>query len=1110
MDKNSIKKYAVWARRELIERVTQKALKYGVTAGDNGDPKTDSVGGHLLSDTEKKQRAALISKIKEQGFEQVMEEAAYTWFNRFTALRFMEVNGYLPSRVRVFTDADNNFNPQILAEAIDLELDGLDMGKVYALKDANKKDELFKYLLIVQCNALSKILPGMFQHIEDYTELLLPDYLLREGSVIHHMIELIPEEDWTDQVQIIGWLYQYYNSEPKAKVFEKPKGEKNTKNEIAVATQLFTPDWIVRYMVENSLGRLWLEGHPNSSLKSEWKYYLDEAEQEEGIQKQLDEIRKEYADLTPEEILCIDPCMGSGHILCYLFDVLVRIYEDYGYTAREAVPQIIEKNLWGLDIDERAAQIAYFSVMMKAVQYDKRFLRREDIPQPHVYSPKGYADGEEFGSLLIVDELEPVPERPGEITLFAENYEKQLNRWNFRRTLAQKYHVVVTNPPYMGASNMNAVLSDFIKKNFADYKSDYFSAFFVRCSQMALPKGKLGFFSPYVWMFIQSYKKLRHLLCQQKTIETLIQFEYSAFEEATVPVCTFVFSNYHINKKGCYFRLTDFRGGMEVQRQKTLEAIANHDCGYYYEQSTDSFSKIPGSPVAYWLADSIINMYEDSITMKTVAHPKVGMQTSNNNKYLRLWHEIDYSEFMGSSFGLIWIKYLKGGNYRKWYGNLEYLLHYNGNPDYILQQKNARVLGLEFLKKKKCTWTDLTSGNNSFRLAPDDTFYDISGHCFFPQESDQYWLLAYANTKIFGELKQVFNSTFHCQVGDVEKIAVPILKEEEKKVVTEFSKCCVEISKRDWDSFETSWDFTRHPLVRPMPTVAEAYAAWEAECEERFKTLKNNEEELNRIFINIYGIQNELTPEVKDKDVTVRKANLGRDIRSLISYAVGCMFGRYSLDTEGLAYAGGAWDASKYKTFIPDADAILPISDDEYFSDDIVGRFVEFVRVVYGDDSLEENLKFIADALGGKGSSRAAIRNYFINNFYADHCKIYQKRPIYWLFDSGKKNGFKCLVYIHRYQPDTIARIRTDYVHEQQSRYRTVIAGLEQRINSASTSERVKLSKELSRLKGQETELRKYEEKIHHLADQMIHIDLDDGVKHNYEIFKDVLAKINK
>lgn len=1137
MDKNAIKKYAVWARNELIERVSQKADQYEISA--DADPNADSAHGVLLTADEKKQRAALIKQVKEKGQDQVMEEVAYTWFNRFSALRFMEVNNYLPSRIRVFTDENGKFKPEILAEAIHLDLDGLDMEKVYALKDANDDDALFKYLVITQCNALSGVLPGVFQKIADYTELLFPDNLLREDSVIEQMVTQIPENDWKDQVQIIGWLYQYYNTEPKDKVFaDLKKNKKITKEKIPAATQLFTPDWIVRYMVENSLGRLWIEGHPNNDLKSNWKYYLDDAEQDPDVQKQLDNIHKEYSTLKPEDIRAIDPCMGSGHIICYMFDVLMQIYEAYGYTTRDAVSSIVQNNLYGLDIDERASQLAYFAVMMKACQYDRRFLSRGI--QPHVYAImesnhfdpnmidfftdgrkelksaidsliSDLHDAKEYGSILDVkpvdfpalyarfDEI-----RNGNPNLYTHQILGELLPFvQVAEAMAQKYHVVVTNPPYMGSSGMSGKLSEFIKKNYPDSKSDLFAVFMECWNRHIVPTGFNCMVTMQSWMFLSSFEKMRENILENYTINNLMHMENMVLGIAFGTAVTNIRNRRLENYRGTYhqIKLEDIVDGIPTE----FPAMKNR----FAQTSQSNFSKIPGSPVAYWMSETVIRMYSNGQTMEKIAHPKVGMQTSNNDKYLRMWFEVNYEEFKGNSWGLKWIKYLKGGAFRKWYGNLEYLLRYNKNPDYILQQKNARVLGIEFLKKPKITWTDLTSGKNSFRYAPIDTFYDISGHCFFPSEKDQFWLLGYSNTNVFSDLLKIFNSTFHCQVGDVAKVAVPILTEEKKNEITNLVQSNVSFSKIDWDSFENSWDFQKHPLIRKTATIAEAFTQWETECNDRFNRLKTNEEVLNQIFIEIYGLQEELTPEEEDKDVTVRRADLGRDIRSFISYAVGCMMGRYSLDVDGLAYAGGDWDSSKYKTFIPDKDAIIPITDDEYFTDDIVGRFVEFVRAVYGADTLEENLKFIADALDEKGStSREVIRNYFLNSFYKDHLKTYQKRPIYWLFDSGKKNGFKCLIYMHRYQPDTIARIRTDYVHEQQARYRTAISGLERHINGAPTSDRVRLNKQLTKLKDQAEETRLYEEKIHHLADQMISIDLDDGVKHNYAIFQDVLAKI--
>ncbi|MEH2932221.1 BREX-1 system adenine-specific DNA-methyltransferase PglX [Candidatus Ventrimonas sp. KK005] len=1174
MDKNAIKKFAVWARTELIARVSLKGVEYGITEDNIVDAAADSINGKVLTNIEKKQRMACIAEINDKGYKQVMEEVAYTWFNRFSALRFMEVNGYLPSHVRVFTDEENNFKPQIITEAIHLDLDGLDMEKVYELKEAEKTEELYKYLLIVQCNALNKILPGMFQKISDYTELLLPDNLLRDGSVIQQMIELIPEEDWKDAVQIIGWLYQYYNSEKKDDVFAAlKKNVKITKENIPAATQLFTPDWIVRYMVENSLGRLWLEGHPDAKEQllpteeeqsayvagnrnpedTKWHYYLEEAEQETEVQEQLAEIRKEYAVLTPEQLKVIDPCSGSGHILAYMFDALMKIYESYGYTIREAVASIVENNIYGLDIDDRAAQLASFAVMMKARQYDRRFFSRGI--QPHVYAIvesnhvdkfaveyfcNGDAklkeamdtiiselyDAKEYGSILTITQQDwaALYDRFAEITEdinMSRNVAlvELLPLVQVAETLSQKYDVVVTNPPYMGASNMNPKLNEFIKRNYADYKSDFFSAFVIHCSEMTKKSGYCGFFTPYVWMFIQSYEKMRNYLYTQATIETVIQFEYSAFEEATVPVCTFAFQNRHVNKKGYYLRLVDFRGGMEVQRQKTLEAIDNHNCGFYYEQSTDNFSKIPGSPMAYWLENTIYDFYRREGVLASHISSQVGTTLGDNAQFMRLWYEVS------NRYNSKWFFAHKGGGFRKWYGNVMHIINWENDGKAVKDNGRATVRGERTAFNRGISWTQLTAGKPSFRLKEQGSFIESASCMCYIEKKHEKFLLAYLNSCVAGMILDAMNPTMHFQPGDIGRLPWKWQTDNEKEI-DRYVDQNVDISHKDWDAYETSWDFQRHPLLQyaaftpqmvakeeangylTMNGIADAYRHWEQACDDRFNQLKANEEELNRIFIDIYGLQDELTPDVEDKDVTVRKAELARDIRSFISYAVGCMLGRYSLDADGIAYAGGEWDASKYASFPADKDNIIPICDDEYFQDDIVGLFVEFVKTVYGAEILDENLKFIADALGGKGQPKDVIRNYFLNDFYADHCKIYQKRPIYWLFDSGKKNGFKALIYMHRYQPDTIARIRTDYVHEQQARYRTAIADLEQRIANASTGERVKLNKKLTALQAQDTEIRTYEEKIHHLADQMISIDLDDGVKKNYAIFQDVLAKI--
>ena len=1153
MDKNAIKKFAVWARTELIARVSLKGVEYGITEGNIEDANVDSVGGKVLTADEKKQRQALIAEINDKGYKQVMEEVAYTWFNRFSALRFMEVNGYIPSHVRVFTDEENNFKPQIITEAIHLDLDGLDMEKVYELKDAEKTEELYKYLLIVQCNALNKILPGMFQRLSDYTELLLPDNLLREGSVIQQMIELIPEDDWKNAVQIIGWLYQYYNSEKKDDVFAAlKKNVKITKENIPAATQLFTPDWIVRYMVENSLGRLWLEGHldvkdqllPTEEEQSayaagnrdpedtKWHYYLEEAEQEPEVQTQLAEIRKEYAALTPDQLKVIDPCSGSGHILAYMFDVLMKIYESYGYTTREAVASIVENNLYGLDIDDRAAQLAYFAVMMKARQYDRRFFSRGI--QPHVYAIvesnhvdkfavdyfcngdmkltavmdtiiKELHDAKEYGSILTVtpQDWSALYDRFAEITedinMSRDTALRELLPLvQVAEALAQKYETVVTNPPYMGSSGMSIKLSDYVKRDYPDSKSDLFAVFIERCGQMTKKNGCQAMITQHAWMFLASYENIRKKI-SKKAIINMAHLGARAFEEIggeIVQTTSFVIGNTFLsNYLGTYCRLVDptTQTGKEELFIKGKERYISNQL---------RFQKIPGEPIAYWISEQFANCYDNELLGK-VAFSDGQILTGNNDKYLKLLWEVNAHDIESRK----WALHAKGGEFRRWYGNIDTVVKFDPiTIQHYKRDKIARFPKDEILFRRGITWT-LVSMNPLFgvrELGRNLTFNKAAATILFNDETIIDYVLGFLNSKVSQALLRIINPTMNNNIKDI--LNMPFIKDmnfyPQVKSLVQYN---ISISKQDWDSFETSWDFQHHPLLRKVPTIAEAFDQWQAECDDRFNQLKVNEEELNRIFIDIYGLQDELTPEVEDKDITVREADLGRDIRSFISYAVGCMFGRYSLDVDGLVYAGGEWDNSKYSSFAADKDNIIPICDDEYFEDDIVGLFVEFVKTVYGADTLDENLKFIADALGGKGQPKDVIRNYFLNDFYKDHCKIYQKRPIYWLFDSGKKNGFKALIYMHRYQPDTIARIRTDYVHEQQARYRTAIADLEQRMVNASTGERVKLNKKLNTLQAQDTEIRIYEEKIHHLADQMISIDLDDGVKKNYAIFDTVL-----
>ncbi|GHN53712.1 BREX-1 system adenine-specific DNA-methyltransferase PglX [Lactobacillus delbrueckii] len=1154
MEKNAIKKFAVWARTEMLTRVAQRAARYGIEKDNVVDRDADSINGILLSETEKAQRRALIRQIEEKGYDQVIEEVAYTWFNRFIALRFMEVNGYLPSHIRVFTNENNEFKPELLSEAINLDFPGLDMQKVYQLQDENKIDELYRYLLIVQCNDLNSVLPKMFQHLNDYTELLLPDNLLRNGSVLEQMIALIPEEDWKDQVQIIGWLYQYYNSGLKDEVFANLKKKvKISKDSIPAATQLFTPDWIVRYMVDNSLGRLWYEGHPSEVFKEKLEYYIDDAEQEASVQAQVDAIKQKYGQLKPEEIKCIDPCCGSGHILTYFFDVLMNIYQEYGYTTREAAISIIENNIWGLDIDARASQLAYFSLMMKARAYDRRFFNRHI--QPHVYeilesnnldrslleeiyeqnediepaireTLDRLYDAKEYGSILRTksQDWDAIYKKLSEPdSIYGEFAKKELIPvLKVGQALSQQYDVVVTNPPYMSSSGMDKKLSCYVKKNFPNSKANMFAVFIEVCGNLTKKDGLYGMITQQSWMFLSSFEKLRKELQKRATIN-MVHLGAKAFNEIggeVVQTTTFVKAKHQITKFiSTYIRVVDFNKESN-QQSAVSKAIADRDCGYCFERNSDDFEKVPGTPIAYWMNSKVLNLYKCK-KINDYAKACKGLDTGNNDLFLRLWPEVsnktmfvpDGTPFIKEKANLKkWFPYNKGGSFRKWYGNNAYVINFSNNGRDVIAYPKSNLRNMEQYFQNGVTWSTVNSGLPSFRYFTYGFIFDNGGSCLF---SDQYllYLQGFLNSSVAQTLLSV-QPTLNTQPGMIGSLPALI---RDTETVVNLVKENIEITKKDWDLFEISWDFLGHPLIfhdERHNLIESIFNEWRQESIDRFNKLKNNEELLNKIFVQKCNLQNIVNIEVDDRYVSVRLADLNRDIRSLISYAVGCMFGRYSLDKEGLIYAGGEWDASQYKTYPADEDNILPITDDEYFEDDIVDRFVKFVETVYGKDALEENLKFIADALEVKGTTpREVIRNYFLNDFFKDHCQTYSvtgsgKRPIYWLFDSGKKNGFKCLIYMHRYTPDTLARIRTDYVHPQQARYQTAIDDIERQLVSATGSEKVRLNKQLKKLKGQAEETRVFEEKLHHLADQMIDIDLDDGVKHNYALFKDVLAKI--
>ena len=1167
MNKTAIKNYAIWARVQLIESAKQRAYEYEITENGENNPNLETIGGRLLSKVEKEQRQQLIAQIRQKGYTQVIEEAAYTWFNRFIALRFMEVNGYLPSKVRVFTDENNAFKPEILKEAMSIDLEGLDRSLVLELLDRQDNEMLFKYLLIMQCNTMSAGLPYMFEKIANWTELLFPANLLRADSVIGRLISDIDVADWNDEVEIIGWFYQYYISEKHDAVVDPLHGKVVAKEDIPAATQLFTTDWVVRYILDNSLGRFWIERHPESKLAEKLTYF---------VMPRDGKIPTVNESISPEELKVLDPCVGSGHFLSYAFDILLEIYREYGWSDRDAAKSIIENNLYGLDIDDRATQLACFAVMMKARKYNRRIISadtklhilamqdstfmtdelikyvagrdasiRNDLDELRIV----FNNAKEYGSIINVppinytvlyermQEIESTPiENLVEIQYQRGAVEELLPLIWQAEILAGEYDVVATNPPYM--NRYSARLKDFIGEHYDEYKGDLFSVFVYRNFGFCKENGYSGFMTPMVWMFIRTYEELRRFIINEKSFTTLIQFEYSAFEEATVPICSFVVKNGHETTNGLFFKLSDFRGGMDIQRAKIEEAIKDRNCGYYYETDEVNFTKIPGAPIAYWVSDALLRDFSIGKPIGDLYKTITGSSTGDNGQFLRLWFEVSTSnsglnvksDYKG--FGYKWIKCNKGGSFRRWYGNEEYLINWDNDgkelKEFCVYKNHGKhwsrfLKSLDMFYKPGITWSKITSGQFSARYMQEGFIMESAACAIMPQQKDMWFLLALMNTTIASAVLTAKNPTINMQTGDI--VAIPIIQDIERRPVIEnLTESCVSISRNDWDSFETSWAFQCHPLIAMRSEIAHGQFAatrmcdanriercfeeWKTQCEMRFAKLKANEEELNRIFIDIYGLQDELSPKVDDKDVTVRKADLGRDIRSLISYAVGCMMGRYSLDKPGLAFAGDAWDASQYTSYLPDHDGILPITDDEYFDDDIVGMFVNWVRTVYGVETLEINLKFIADALGGKGTPREVIRNYFLNDFYADHLRIYQKRPVYWLFSSGKKNGFKCLIYMHRYQPDLLARIRTDYVHEQQERYRTQLQMAEDALQAAAPSERVKLNKRIAKLKDQSLELQKYEEKIHHLADQMIPIDLDDGVKANYAKFQDVLEKI--
>ena len=1174
MNKTAIRNFAIWARNKLIADIQYKAGLMGITPKGIKDPLPQSTGEtqffdigtaepYSITGEEIKQRTSLVNIINQKAketdyatsYKYIIEGVAYTWFNRLIAVRFMEVNDYLPSHIRVLSSESGKMEPDLVTTPFDAELSFTDAEKqeIIQLKNDNELDACFRMLFIKQCNALNEILPALFEKTSDYTEILLNISAIDKEGVVYHLVNDIPEDDFNiekgGQVEIIGWMYQYYNTEPKNEAFAK--NGKITKEEIPAVTQLFTPDWIVRYMVENSLGRIWVEGHPNDSLKAGWKYYLEEAEQKPDVQDKLNEIHAEYARLTPEDIHFIDPCMGSGHILVYAFDVLMQIYESAGYSERDAARSILENNLYGLDIDDRAYQMAYFAVMMKARQYNRRILSAET--PCHVYSIQDsssvnrnqlkyfgaglselekndalnqiiglldtFKDAKEYGSILDVENYnwELLKRFVGNHSVegqmsfdtigIDDTQEKLLMTMRIGMALAAKYEVVITNPPYFVVSNGSKKVADYVAKYYPDGKADMYGVFIDRCNRLLMKNGYQAMITQHTWMFITAFSGLRKKMKEYELVN-MCHLGARAFDEIggeVVQTTSFIYRKAPSkNYIGVYCKVT------KPTSEKTKEEAFLSGYGRY-KSLQDRFDTIPDSPIAYWVGEKLLEAYKNPSLSKTM-DCKSGIMTGSDD-YIRLWFEpsireikFDCETYMDMG-DFRWFPLNSGGEFRKWYGNNSKVVNlWHEGADIKAHVKNYRLRDPKYYFKKGLTWGRITTTQIAFRDVIKGSLFGDAGPVGFVTEHKDY-ILAFLCSKVVNELLLITNPTMNFQVHDIMNLPL-VVNHTNAPTVEKLAHSNVDISRYDWDSFEGSWDFNNHPLVEGETMgrlISDKYREWEAECENRFNQLKANEEELNRIFIDIYGLQDELTPEVEDKDVTVRKADLQRDIKSLLSYAVGCMFGRYSLDVEGLAYAGGEWDASKYTTFIPDKDNILPITDEEYFEDDIVGLLIVWLKKVYGEDTLEQNLDFIAQALGNKGnSSREIIRNYFVNDFFKDHCQTYSvtgsgKRPIYWLFDSGKQNGFKALIYLHRYNADTIGNLRVDYLHRMQRVYESEIGRMQDMIDHSTNSREVgAATKRKEKLQKQLKECRDYDEKIGHLALARTELDLDDGVKYNY------------
>jgi type II restriction/modification system DNA methylase subunit YeeA len=1142
MNNKKISLFADTVREKLREEVLSKASKLGFTSSGVADIKEyeDSIviNGQVFGKDLKKQRAELKEVITKKGFEVVIDEITYAWFNRFVALKYMSANSYIP--VKVFSSSvEGNKEPDLLTNCLDIEFMQIDKKKLLELKTSGDDEELYKFLILSLCNHLNTIMPFLFEKIQDYTELMFPEKLLRTDSILVDINGIIPEEDWKE-VEVIGWLYQDYINPRKDEVFAKlKKNIKISKENIPAATQLFTPKWIVKYLVENSVGRLWLESNPNKELQEKFKYFID----------QEYEIPADKVD-SIEEITVLDPAMGSGNMLIYAFEVLYNIYKSQGYTESEIAQTILNNNLYGLEIDNRATQLAGFAVVMKAREYDKNLFSKDinlnlvaiqetalDCPIDEKKYPelshlwKFFYDAKNYGSILNV--------QGHDFNKIDEEYESFIKSYSLTahfdrdliaaiikqaKIMSSKYDVVVTNPPYMGAKGMNPGLRSYVKENYPDSKSDLFSVFIEKCIDLTKINKFTSMITMQSWMFITSFSKLRSKIVNQHNINSMAHLGPRAFDQIggdVVSTVAFIINAKQENEErdSTYIRLVNYRSS-KLKEKEFFNKINR------YLISQNKFKVIDSLTIAYWLSPRVFDIFENNSTLINIDPPRAGLQTGDNNTFMRNWFEVTL-EKVGFNYNnrdsakksnKKWFPINKGGETKRWFGNNDYLVNFenDGEELYDLQPKSA-LRNSNYYFKKGITWSRVGGNNFAARYFPEGFLIDVGGSGIFADKNINY-ILGFLNIKITNFLLQVINPTMNFTEGTLS--ALPIIFPSDnsiKQKIDTLTQENIDISKGEWDSRETSWDFKINELIKHKDDSNKLDVAYNNYCKywkEKFFRLHKNEEELNQLFIDIYDLNDELDNKVPLTEITILKeeSEIKNDqlvfkkevlVKQFLSYIVGCIFGRYNPEKKGLLLANQGETITDFpieSKFKPDDDNIIPINDKDYFPDDIVGEIKKFLKTYFGANNITENLDFIASGLKGYGSSEEKIRKYFLKDFFNDHKKTYKKKPIYWLFTSGKNQGFNALIYLHRYNKEILAKMRMDYLHELQSKIEAKISMIK--------DEDTRSQREKEDLTKQYEEMKKYDELLNHKASEYIEIDLDDGVTVNHEKFKGLMEAI--